>query len=43
MTLPVFPGSLFAAFELNLADMAETLIGNAQRLLDKIDEIFHQT
>jgi hypothetical protein len=43
MTLPVIPGSLFAAFELNLADMAEAVVGNAERFLDKINETFHHT
>jgi hypothetical protein len=31
MTLPVVPGSLSAPFELSLADIAETVIGNAQK------------
>ncbi|MGA8886571.1 MAG: hypothetical protein WB489_07875, partial [Pseudolabrys sp.] len=36
------PGGLFAAFGPNLADRLKTVICNAQKFLDKINESFHQ-
>jgi len=42
MTLPVFPGGLFAAFELNIADLPEAGVGDAEKLLNKFNESFHQ-
>jgi len=37
MTHPNIPGSLFAAFETNLADAVEPVVGDEARVLRKID------
>jgi hypothetical protein len=38
MTLPIIPDGFCAAFELNLADRPEAVVGDKARVLDKIDE-----
>jgi hypothetical protein len=37
MTHPIIPGGLFAAFEPNLADSIEAVVGDEARVLGKID------
>jgi hypothetical protein len=36
------PSNLFAAFEVNLADWPESVVGNAEMFLGKFNESFHQ-
>jgi hypothetical protein len=37
-----FPGSYSAAFELNLTDRAEPVVGGEPTFLGKVEAVFHQ-